>query len=41
MELSTRLASPYQLNPLGLNPIRSMLDEVDFDRIRKESPIGC
>ena len=39
-ELSTRLASPYQLNPLGLNPMRGMLiDEVDFQRLRTESPI--
>jgi NTE family protein len=39
-ELSTRFASPYQLNPLGLNPIRGMLiDEVDFERLRTQSPI--
>src|SRR5205823_1603291 len=39
-ELSTRLASPYQLNPLGLNPIRGMLiEEVDFERLRAQSPI--
>jgi NTE family protein len=39
-ELSTRLASPYQLNPLGLNPMRHMLiDEVDFERLRAKSPV--
>ena len=39
-ELSTRLASPYQLNPLGLNPMRRMLtEEVNFERLRTESPI--
>jgi NTE family protein len=39
-ELSTRFASPYQLNPLGLNPMRHLLtEEVDFERLRAESPI--
>jgi NTE family protein len=39
-ELSTRLASPYQLNPLGHNPMRRMLiEDVDFERLRTESPI--
>jgi NTE family protein len=35
-----RFASPYQINPLGLNPLRDLLaDAVDFDRLRAESPI--
>ena len=39
-ELSTRLASPYQVNPLGLNPLRQLLtEEVDFERLRAESPV--
>lgn len=39
-DLSTKLASPYQLNPLGLNPLRQMLtEEVDFERLRAESPV--
>jgi NTE family protein len=39
-ELSTRLASPYQLNPLGLHPMRRKLtEEIDFERLRAESPI--
>jgi NTE family protein len=39
-ELSTRLASPYQFNPLGLNPLRGkLLEEVDFARLREESPV--
>lgn len=31
----TRLLSPYQLNPLGLNPLRDVLAaQVDFERLR-------
>jgi NTE family protein len=40
IELSTRLFSPYQFNPLGLNPLREILaEEVDFARLRRASPI--
>ena len=40
LEFSTRLLSPYQFNPLGLNPLRDMLaEEVDFARLRRASPI--
>lgn len=40
LQLSSRLASPYQLNPLGINPLRNLLaSEVNFDRIREKSPI--
>jgi NTE family protein len=35
-----RLASPYQLNPLGYNPLRDLLAElVDFDRLRTQSAV--
>jgi NTE family protein len=31
----TRLLSPYQLNPLGLNPLRELLGaQIDFERLR-------
>jgi NTE family protein len=37
----TRLLSPYQYNPLDLNPLRAMLqEEVDFERLRRTAPIG-
>jgi NTE family protein len=33
--LLTRLWSPYQLNPLNINPLRSLLEaSVDFERLR-------
>lgn len=32
----TRLFSPYQLNPLGLNPLRDVLAaQIDFERLRR------
>jgi NTE family protein len=34
-DLLSRLASPYDLNPFGLNPLRDLLaGQVDFDRVR-------
>jgi NTE family protein len=31
----TRVLSPYQLNPLGINPLRDILrQQIDFDRLR-------
>jgi NTE family protein len=34
MDLMSRLVSPYDLNPFGLNPLRGLLDEsIDFDRL--------
>jgi len=40
LQFLTRLASPYQLNPLDLNPLRSLLEElVDFDRLRRNRRI--
>jgi NTE family protein len=39
MDLMSRLVSPYDLNPFGLNPLRGLLDEsIDFDRLDR-SPI--
>src|ERR1700732_781166 len=39
MDLMSRLLSPYDLNPLGLNPLRQILPEcIDFDRLVR-SPI--
>jgi NTE family protein len=39
MDLMTRVLSPYDLNPLGLNPLRSILAEsIDFSRLAR-SPI--
>ncbi|MGO8916483.1 MAG: patatin-like phospholipase family protein [Stellaceae bacterium] len=40
LEFSTRMLSPYQFNPLGLNPLREILaEEVDFTRLRRASPL--
>ena len=40
LELSTRWMSPYQLNPLGFNPLRDILaGTVDFARLRAASPV--
>jgi NTE family protein len=34
-DLMGRLASPYELNPLNLNPLRDLVEElVDFERVR-------
>ena len=35
LDLLSRVASPYELNPLNLNPLRELLEEmVDFERVR-------
>ncbi|PLK48841.1 patatin-like phospholipase family protein [Uliginosibacterium sp. TH139] len=35
----TRWFSPYQLNPLDLNPLRDLVEaQFDFERLRRESP---
>jgi NTE family protein len=40
LEMSAHLISPYQSNPLGLNPLRNLIsEEVDFERLRTASPI--
>jgi len=37
----TRFLSPYQFNPLGLNPLRDvLLDLIDFDKLRACKKIG-
>ena len=34
-DIFSRMASPYQLNPLNLNPLRDLLaEQVDFERVR-------
>jgi NTE family protein len=34
-DMMTRFASPYQMNPLDINPLRSLISNlVDFDRVR-------
>jgi NTE family protein len=39
MDLMTRVLSPYDLNPFGLNPLRTILAEnIDFERLPR-SPI--
>ena len=39
-ELLTRTFSPYQFNPVNLNPLRSILEaHVDFERLRRASPV--
>jgi NTE family protein len=39
-DLISRVFSPYQTNPLNLNPLRDMLNEqIDFERLRQQSPI--
>lgn len=36
IDLMTRMFSPYDLNPLGLNPLRDLLAEIiDFDRLSR------
>src|SRR6202521_2063285 len=36
MDLMARVLSPYDLNPLGLNPLRDILAEsIDFDRLAR------
>lgn len=39
LDLTTRIVSPYQFNPLDLNPLRQILsEEVDFAHLRRASP---
>ncbi len=39
-DLLSRVASPYQFNPLNINPLRDLLEQtVDFDRLREQSPL--
>src|SRR5215211_6644734 len=39
-DVASRLMSPYQLNPLNLNPLEALLStEVDFEALRASPPI--
>lgn len=41
MNFMQRVASPYDLNPLGLDPLRKIVEEfVDFDRVRGVTGMG-
>ncbi|MEM9144985.1 MAG: patatin-like phospholipase family protein [Pseudomonadota bacterium] len=41
LDLVNRLASPYDLNPLGLNPLRDVVEDcVDFAKVRQCSDMG-
>jgi NTE family protein len=36
MDALSRIASPYQLNPMNSNPLRDLVeDSIDFDRVRR------
>jgi NTE family protein len=40
-DLMSRLVSPYEFNPMNVNPLRQLLDDnVDFDRVRHCSDIS-
>ncbi|MBM3573478.1 MAG: patatin-like phospholipase family protein [Alphaproteobacteria bacterium] len=40
LDLITRMMSPYQLNPLDINPLRDILkDLIDFDRLKRSNGI--
>lgn len=41
MDLMSRMASPYDLNPLGLNPLRDVVDEyIDFGKVQHCTDLG-
>ena len=41
MDLMSRMASPYDLNPLGYNPLREVVDAfIDFDKVASCSDMG-
>jgi NTE family protein len=40
LDFSAKMLSPYQANPLGINPLRDILaEEVDFARLRCAAPV--
>jgi len=40
-DLLNRIASPYDLNPVGVNPLRCILEEaIDFEKVRRCADIG-
>jgi len=36
-DMLTRIWSPYQTNPLNYNPLRSLLERIDFDGLRNDA----
>ena len=41
MDLLTRMASPYDLNPMDINPLRNLVEEfIDFDKVAGERDMG-
>ncbi|MEM6373825.1 MAG: patatin-like phospholipase family protein [Pseudomonadota bacterium] len=41
MDALSRMASPYDLNPLGINPLRDLLEEfIDFDKVANCADMG-
>ena len=41
MDMMSRMASPYDLNPMGFNPLRDVVEEmVDFDKVRNCHDMG-
>lgn len=41
MDMMSRMASPYDLNPLDLNPLRDVVDAfIDFDKVRNCTDMG-
>ncbi|WP_415403954.1 patatin-like phospholipase family protein [Tateyamaria sp. SN3-11] len=41
MDLMSRMASPYDLNPLGINPLRDVVEEfIDFDKVANCPDMG-
>lgn len=39
-DLASRMFSPYQFNPVNLNPLRTVLESsIDMDRLRASSPV--
>jgi len=41
LDLMTRLISPYQFNPLNINPLRDLLNrEIDFEAVRTHSRVA-
>lgn len=40
-DIASRLASPYDVNPLGINPLRDLVEkEVDFEKVRAATDMG-
>src|SRR6185437_5283616 len=39
-DITTRLLSPYQFNPLNYNPLREVLEQtIDFEKLRSENVV--